>query len=104
MFSVVSEFSFVRSLYSALYHEHYIRNSEGVNRERFRTQQLVYHSYDPEMVQRGVMSFRRASVFFPSPSPSPLVAVSEYGRSALHSTFPPVPVNLNYNFAGLFKF
>ena len=38
MFSVVSEFSFVRSLNSALYHEHYIGNSEWVNRERFRTQ------------------------------------------------------------------
>ena len=37
MFSVVSEFSFVRSLNSALYHEHYIGNSEWVNRERFRT-------------------------------------------------------------------
>ena len=38
MFSLVSEFSFVRSLYSALYHEHYIGNSEWVYRERFRTQ------------------------------------------------------------------
>ena len=41
MFIVVSEFSFVRSLNSALYHEHYIGNSEWVNRERFRTQ-LMY--------------------------------------------------------------
>ena len=38
MFSVESEFSFVRSLYSALYHEYYIGNSEWVYRERFRTQ------------------------------------------------------------------
>ena len=37
MFIVVSEFSFVRSLNSPLYHEHYIGNSEWVNRERFRT-------------------------------------------------------------------
>ncbi|CAL8338586.1 unnamed protein product [Boreogadus saida] len=41
----------------------------------------MYHSCDPEMVQRGVMSFRRASrpVGF-EPLPSPLAAVSEYGR------------------------
>ena len=38
MFSVVSEFSFVCSLNSARYHEHYIGNSEWVYRERFRTQ------------------------------------------------------------------
>ena len=41
MFSVVSEFSFVRSPNSALYHEHYIGNSEWVNRERFRTRLLT---------------------------------------------------------------
>ena len=38
MFSVVSEFSFVRSLYSSIYHKHHVGTSEWVNRERFRTQ------------------------------------------------------------------
>ena len=39
---IVSEFSFVRSPYSALCHENYIGNSEWVNRERFRTQLLSF--------------------------------------------------------------
>ena len=38
MFSVVFGFSFVRSLYSLLHHEHSIGNGERVNRGRFLTQ------------------------------------------------------------------